>query len=127
MLDLRESSCPSIQNPFLDHSQSADVAVRVESQLKLVIRPMYSNPPIYGASIVATILKDRYDLVIIAYDKKEKLASDLLTPFLAHLKTAQDQIAKGGYSISLEPDPEIDATWFTKGTIERSEKDLSSA
>ncbi|XP_020101330.1 aspartate aminotransferase, cytoplasmic isoform X2 [Ananas comosus] len=40
--------------------RSADVAVRVESQLKLVIRPMYSNPPIHGASIVATILKDRY-------------------------------------------------------------------
>jgi len=39
--------------------KSADVAVRVESQLKLVIRPMYSNPPIHGASIVATILKDR--------------------------------------------------------------------
>ena len=27
--------------------------------MKLVIRPMYSNPPIHGASIVATILKDR--------------------------------------------------------------------
>lgn len=39
--------------------RSADVASRVESQLKLVIRPMYSNPPIHGASIVATILKDR--------------------------------------------------------------------
>ncbi|CAA3031300.1 aspartate aminotransferase, cytoplasmic [Olea europaea subsp. europaea] len=39
--------------------KSADVASRVESQLKLVIRPMYSNPPIHGASIVATILKDR--------------------------------------------------------------------
>ncbi|ONK69048.1 uncharacterized protein A4U43_C05F18740 [Asparagus officinalis] len=38
--------------------KSADVAGRVESQLKLVIRPMYSNPPIHGASIVATILKD---------------------------------------------------------------------
>ncbi|PKA61047.1 Aspartate aminotransferase, cytoplasmic [Apostasia shenzhenica] len=38
--------------------RSSDVAVRVESQLKLVIRPMYSNPPIHGASIVATILKD---------------------------------------------------------------------
>ncbi|CAN6847434.1 unnamed protein product [Brassica oleracea] len=32
---------------------------RVESQLKLVIRPMYSNPPIHGASIVAVILRDR--------------------------------------------------------------------
>ncbi|XP_023535444.1 aspartate aminotransferase, cytoplasmic [Cucurbita pepo subsp. pepo] len=39
--------------------KNADVASRVESQLKLVIRPMYSNPPIHGASIVATILKDR--------------------------------------------------------------------
>ncbi|VAH79927.1 unnamed protein product [Triticum turgidum subsp. durum] len=37
---------------------SADIAVKVESQLKLVIRPMYSNPPLHGASIVATILKD---------------------------------------------------------------------
>ncbi|XP_051148916.1 aspartate aminotransferase, cytoplasmic-like [Andrographis paniculata] len=38
--------------------RSAEIAKRVESQLKLVIRPMYSNPPIHGASIVATILKD---------------------------------------------------------------------
>ncbi|XP_019183776.1 PREDICTED: aspartate aminotransferase, cytoplasmic [Ipomoea nil] len=39
--------------------KNADVASRVESQLKLVIRPMYSSPPLHGASIVATILKDR--------------------------------------------------------------------
>ncbi|RDX79522.1 Aspartate aminotransferase 1 [Mucuna pruriens] len=39
--------------------KSADVASNVESQLKLVIRPMYSNPPIHGASIVAAVLKDR--------------------------------------------------------------------
>ncbi|XP_028781316.1 aspartate aminotransferase 1-like [Neltuma alba] len=39
--------------------KSADVASRVESQLKLVIRLMYSNPPTHGASIVAAILKDR--------------------------------------------------------------------
>ncbi|XP_030452450.1 aspartate aminotransferase, cytoplasmic-like [Syzygium oleosum] len=39
--------------------RTADVASRVESQLKLVIRPMYSNPPIHGASIVAAILRDR--------------------------------------------------------------------
>ncbi|KAL3687952.1 hypothetical protein R1sor_014261 [Riccia sorocarpa] len=35
------------------------VAVRVESQLKLVIRPMYSNPPAYGAAIAATILSNK--------------------------------------------------------------------
>lgn len=39
--------------------KNSNVASKVESQLKIVIRPMYSNPPIHGASIVATILKDR--------------------------------------------------------------------
>ncbi|CAM9111407.1 unnamed protein product, partial [Discosporangium mesarthrocarpum] len=33
-------------------------AARVSSQLKIVIRPMYSNPPIYGARLVTEILKD---------------------------------------------------------------------
>ncbi|KAG5408716.1 hypothetical protein IGI04_005035 [Brassica rapa subsp. trilocularis] len=37
--------------------KSSDVASKVESQVKLVVRPMYSSPPIHGASIVATILK----------------------------------------------------------------------
>jgi len=27
-------------------------------QLKIIIRPMYSNPPIHGARIVATVLND---------------------------------------------------------------------
>lgn len=45
-------------------SKSADVASRVESQLKLVIRPMYSSPPIHGASIVAAILKDRWAKIL---------------------------------------------------------------
>ncbi|KAL3363170.1 hypothetical protein AABB24_012460 [Solanum stoloniferum] len=39
--------------------KDSNVASKVESQLKMVIRPMYSNPPIHGASSVATILKDR--------------------------------------------------------------------
>ncbi|KAG5186051.1 aspartate aminotransferase [Tribonema minus] len=33
-------------------------AARVESQLKLVIRPMYSNPPVHGARLVSEILSD---------------------------------------------------------------------
>jgi aromatic-amino-acid transaminase len=36
--------------------QSADEAARVLSQLKVVIRTNYSNPPIHGAQIVATVL-----------------------------------------------------------------------
>lgn len=31
-------------------------AARITSQLKLLIRPMYSNPPLHGARIVACIL-----------------------------------------------------------------------
>ncbi|KAK2986174.1 hypothetical protein RJ640_006209 [Escallonia rubra] len=46
--------------------KTADVASRVESQLKMVIRPMYSNPPIHGASIVAVILKDRDEAAAFA-------------------------------------------------------------
>src|SRR5882724_11926204 len=30
--------------------------VKVDSQVKIVIRPMYSNPPIHGARIATTIL-----------------------------------------------------------------------
>ena len=37
---------------------SPEEAERVNSQLKLLVRPMYSNPPIYGARIVAEILSD---------------------------------------------------------------------
>jgi len=35
-----------------------DEAKRVESQLKILIRPLYSNPPIHGALIVKEILSD---------------------------------------------------------------------
>jgi hypothetical protein len=61
----------------------------------------------------------RFDLIITVHGKKEKIASGLLNPFLSHLKAAQDQIDKGGYSIVLEPEGGSDATWFTKGTLER--------
>jgi aspartate aminotransferase len=38
--------------------RDAEERARVESRLKIVVRPMYSNPPIHGARIVATVLKD---------------------------------------------------------------------
>ncbi|KAG7996698.1 hypothetical protein I3843_01G174800 [Carya illinoinensis] len=66
-----------------------------------------------------TPTRTRYDLVISANGKEEKIASGLLNPFLAHLKAAQEQMAKGGYSIVLEPESGSDDTWFTKDTIER--------
>lgn len=48
----------------------------------------------------------------------ERLASGLLEPFLSHLKSAKDQISKGGYSITLRP-PGEHAHWFTKATLQR--------
>ncbi|XP_027189357.1 uncharacterized protein [Cicer arietinum] len=66
-----------------------------------------------------TPTRTRFDLVITVNGKTEKIASGLLSPFLSQLKAAQDQIGKGGYSIVLVPEHASDATWFTKGTIER--------
>ncbi|KAF6147602.1 hypothetical protein GIB67_031593 [Kingdonia uniflora] len=37
---------------------SPDAATRVKSQLKRIARPMYSNPPIHGARIVANVVGD---------------------------------------------------------------------
>ncbi|KAK1366976.1 hypothetical protein POM88_042537 [Heracleum sosnowskyi] len=56
--------------------KTADATSKVESQLKLVIRPMYSSPPPHGASIVAAILKD----------------SDLYTEWTLELKAMADRI-----------------------------------
>eukprot|EP01018_Ginkgo_biloba_P009988 Gb_08521 [translate_table: standard] len=68
-----------------------------------------------------TPTRTRCELVISAEGMTEKLASGLLKPFLTHLKTAEEQIAKGGYSIRLEPPggTNQDVSWFTKGTMER--------
>lgn len=82
-------------------------------------RIMKSSTRLDSVVFQLTPTRTRCDLFIIANDKKEKIASGLLTPFLAHLRTAQDQIAKGGYSIFLEPDAHADDSWFTKGTVER--------
>lgn len=55
----------------------------------------------------------------MAGDVTEKLTSGLLKPFLSHLQTAEEQLAKGGYSIKLEPPDRSKISWFTLGTAER--------
>ncbi|KAF2313997.1 hypothetical protein GH714_021401 [Hevea brasiliensis] len=80
---------------------------------------MKSSTRLDSAVFQLTPTRTRCDLVISANGKTEKIASGLVNPFLAHLKTAQDQMAKGGYSIILEPEPGNEATWFTRGTVER--------
>jgi hypothetical protein len=42
---------------------SAEEADRVMSQLKILVRPLYSNPPIYGARIVSTVLKGEWGVI----------------------------------------------------------------
>ncbi|XP_022740087.1 COP1-interacting protein 7-like [Durio zibethinus] len=79
---------------------------------------MKSSTQLDSVVFQLTPTRTRCDLVISANGKTEKMASGLLNPFVAHLKSAQEQMAKGGYSIILQPDPSIDATWFTKGTVE---------
>ncbi|SCV70698.1 BQ2448_3460 [Microbotryum intermedium] len=37
---------------------SAEEKARVDSQIKILVRPMYSNPPVHGARIAGTILSD---------------------------------------------------------------------
>ncbi|KAJ6724436.1 COP1-INTERACTING PROTEIN 7 [Salix viminalis] len=72
-----------------------------------------------------TPTRTRCDLVIYAGVVNEKLASGLLGPFLQHLKTAEDQISKGGYSVSLRP-LSPNAFWFTKATLQRFVRFVSS-
>ncbi|KAG5235514.1 hypothetical protein OIU76_025545 [Salix suchowensis] len=72
-----------------------------------------------------TPTRTRCDLVIYAGGVNEKLASGLLGPFLQHLKTAEDQISKGGYSVSLRP-LSPNAFWFTKATLQRFVRFVSS-
>ena len=43
---------------FWDIFQDKEEASRVMSQIKILIRPLYSNPPIHGARIVTEILSN---------------------------------------------------------------------
>jgi aspartate aminotransferase, mitochondrial len=38
--------------------ESPEEKTRIDSQIKILIRPLYSNPPIHGARIASTILND---------------------------------------------------------------------
>ncbi|KAG9159023.1 hypothetical protein Leryth_021741 [Lithospermum erythrorhizon] len=80
---------------------------------------MKSSVILDSAVFHLTPTRTRCDLIIMSHEKQEKIGSGLLNPFVAHLKTAQEQIAKGGYSIVLEPQRNRDTSWFTKGTLER--------
>jgi len=54
--------------------KTVDEALAVESQLKILIRPMYSNPPIYGARLVANILNNTESAAL--WRKEVKIMAD---------------------------------------------------
>ena len=39
-------------------TSSPEEKARVDSQIKIIVRPLYSNPPLHGARIASTILAD---------------------------------------------------------------------
>jgi aspartate/tyrosine/aromatic aminotransferase len=59
-------------------TQSAEAADRVLSRIKQVIRPMYSNPPVHGARIIATILGDR-GLTQAWYGEMKEMSSRIIS------------------------------------------------
>ncbi|OIW11524.1 hypothetical protein TanjilG_26890 [Lupinus angustifolius] len=79
---------------------------------------MDPNTRLDHALFQLTPTRTRCDLIIAGGGVNERLASGLLEPFLCHLKSAKDQICKGGYSITLHP-ASAHAQWFTKVTLQR--------
>jgi aspartate aminotransferase len=71
--------------------KNAEEAERLLSQLKILIRPTYSNPPIHGARIVATVLND--DKLNPQWYAECKLMADRIITMRTALK---DGLAKAG-------------------------------
>lgn len=68
--------------------ESAEEQARVMSQLKLVVRPMYSNPPVFGARLVDIILSDP-DLNKLWHEEVKMMADriiDMRAALVAELK-----------------------------------------
>ncbi|XP_077230847.1 uncharacterized protein LOC143863934 isoform X2 [Tasmannia lanceolata] len=64
--------------------------------------------------------RSRCELFVSGEGNTEKLASGLLKPFVTHLRVAEEQVAQALQSIKLEVQRQKnDSTWFTKGTLER--------
>ncbi|ODQ63927.1 mitochondrial TPA: aspartate transaminase [Nadsonia fulvescens var. elongata DSM 6958] len=57
-------------------AESSEEKARIESQFKILVRPLYSNPPIHGARIASTILGD----------------AQLKAQWLAEVKTMADRM-----------------------------------
>ncbi|KAL2913322.1 aspartate transaminase aat1 [Polyrhizophydium stewartii] len=65
-------------------SDSADEAKRVDSQVKILIRPLYSNPPLSGPRIVKEILGNAE--LSAQWEKEVKLMADRIIDMRAQLR-----------------------------------------
>ncbi|RID63727.1 hypothetical protein BRARA_E02707 [Brassica rapa] len=64
--------------------------------------------------------RSRCELFVSTGGSTEKIASGLVKPFVAHLKVAEEQVAREAQSIRLQAESSKNAgTWFTKATLER--------
>ncbi|KAL9274265.1 COP1-interacting protein 7-like protein, partial [Drosera capensis] len=81
---------------------------------------MKSDTPLDYAVFQLSPRRSRCELFVSYYGTTEKLASGLVKPFVTHLRVAEEQVALAGKLIKLEVDRREKAeTWFTKGTLER--------
>ncbi|KAJ4959132.1 hypothetical protein NE237_026243 [Protea cynaroides] len=81
---------------------------------------MKSDTPLDYAVFQLSPKRSRCELFISGDGTTEKLTSGLLKPFVAHLAVAEEQVARAVPSIKLEVEKHENAgTWFTKGTLER--------
>ena len=71
-------------------STNSEEKKSVESQLKILIRPMYSNPPIHGARIVATVLGDP-DLKKV-WLQEVKMMADRIKEMRFNLRTELERL-----------------------------------
>jgi len=74
--------------------EDEDEAARIASQLKIIIRPMYSNPPVHGARIVATVLSDPE--LEVKWRAECKLMADRIIEMRAALKS---ELASAGSAL----------------------------
>jgi len=74
--------------------KTADLAKAVKSQLELVIRPMYSNPPAYGARLVALVLNNP-ELRAMWKDDLTTMSNRISSMRNALLKALKDQGTPG--------------------------------
>ncbi|OVA12352.1 hypothetical protein BVC80_1799g59 [Macleaya cordata] len=81
---------------------------------------MRSDAPLDYAVFQLSPRRSRCELFVSGSGTTEKLASGLLKPFLTHLTVAEEQARQAVQSIKLEIEKlKNDGTWFTKGTLER--------